>query len=390
MKKKILYISYEGLTSDIGQSQITPLLINLSKNNDISIITVEKNDEFENFGVQTKQNLEQQNIKWFPQIQKIKTSLLNAVNDIKKIRKTAYKLQQETKFDIVHCRNYIPSIIGQKMKQKFGVKFIFEIRGFWADEQIDNNIINPYKRHHRLVFNYFKKKEKQFLTQADSIIILTEKGKNILKKDWGVKIPVNTIPVFVDSSKFTPANSNEHNKNEIVFAFSGNVTPWYDLDKMLDFFKIVLDKYPKAKFKFFTKETAASILNKAIVRDINIEHFEIKHTRFNDLAKELKDVDFAIFFVKDVFSKSASMPIKIAEFLSMDIPVISNDTGDTKTIIEQAGNGIIINNFNIESYQKVIDKLPELTTQKQGHNYAKEYFDIQNITEKYNKIYRNL
>ncbi len=37
-----------------------------------------------------------------------------------------------------------------------------------------------------MVYNFFKKKEKQFLDKADHIISLTYNSKNVLEKEWQV------------------------------------------------------------------------------------------------------------------------------------------------------------------------------------------------------------
>ena len=63
------------------------------------------------------------------------------------------------------------------MKKRFGTKFLFDMRGFWADEKKDAgswNLKNPiFSR----VYKYYKKREIEYLNNADYIISLTDAGK---------------------------------------------------------------------------------------------------------------------------------------------------------------------------------------------------------------------
>jgi len=48
MKKNIIYVSYDGLTDPLGQSQVVPYLTKISnENKKIDIISFEKKEAFE-------------------------------------------------------------------------------------------------------------------------------------------------------------------------------------------------------------------------------------------------------------------------------------------------------------------------------------------------------
>jgi hypothetical protein len=50
-------------------------------------------------------------------------------------------------------------------KIKYKTPFIFDMRGFWADERIDGGIWKMSKLKHRLFYNYFKKREKSYFSK---------------------------------------------------------------------------------------------------------------------------------------------------------------------------------------------------------------------------------
>ncbi len=393
MAKRILYISYDGLTDQLGQSQILPYIVNLSDKYNFTIISAEKPDAYKQKKEQIEQICKKHNIRWYPVSYTKKPPILSTVRDIKKIRKLAYKLHQEQNFDIVHCRSYIAAIIGQKMKQKYGIKFVFDMRGFWADERLDGKIWNKNKRHYRMVYNYFKKKEKHFFENADAIISLTHKGKQILQNEWKVKNDIYVIPCATDIDLFKPKGFAKKTSESLTIAYLGSIGTWYMLDEMLDFFKVLLEKYPKSKFKFITKEIPASILNKAIARDIDLEHFIVKQADRQSVPKELEDVDLGIFFIKPVFSKNASSPVKQGEFMSMGIPIISNKgIGDTDEIVNKYNSGVLVSEFTTEEYRKVVDKIPDILQldRKKIRDGAIDYFSLNKGVDSYDKVYRKL
>ena len=56
--------------------------------------------------------------------------VLSTVFDILRMRRYCKRLLKESKYDIVHCRSYVPALIGEHLKKKSGLRFIFDMRGF--------------------------------------------------------------------------------------------------------------------------------------------------------------------------------------------------------------------------------------------------------------------
>lgn len=116
--KRIVYLTYDGLTDSLGQSQIIPYLKELSKlNNKITIISAEKNEAFLRKREEIQSYLEQNNITWIPIKYTKKPPVLSTINDIYKFAKELKKIYINEGFDIVHCRSYITSIVGLKFKK---------------------------------------------------------------------------------------------------------------------------------------------------------------------------------------------------------------------------------------------------------------------------------
>ena len=395
MPKNILYISYDGLTDPLGTSQILPYIVGLSKSGyRFTVISAEKPNAFTDGKKEIKTICHENNIEWHPIEYHKKPPILSTIKDIGRINRLAEELHRKKNFSLVHCRSYIPALVGQRLKQKYGIKFLFDMRGFYADERVDGKIWDLSKLHYRLVYRYFKKKEKQFFQNANAIVSLTHAGKEVMQNEWGVTQPIFVIPCSVDTElfKFKIQNSKFKIQN-LTLGYLGSLGTWYLLDEMLDFFKVLLKKYSDAKFKFITKELPEIILKRADVKGIQRQHLQIVSASRKEVPNYLVDVDIGIFFIMPVFSKKASSPTKQGELMAMGIPVITNaGVGDTDTVIEKYKSGVLIKTFNSLDYQHTVDQIEEILKfdRFEISQGAFDYFSLKRGVETYKNIYERI
>ena len=119
---KILYISYDGMTDPLGQSQVLPYLCGLSERGyTIHLISAEKPSRYSEYSLHIQSLCDKFNIQWYPVQYSKNPPILSTLYDISKIKSKSIKLHSKIKFDLVHCRSYIPSIIGVAMKRKFHI-----------------------------------------------------------------------------------------------------------------------------------------------------------------------------------------------------------------------------------------------------------------------------
>ena len=136
-----LYLTYDGLTDPLGQSQILPYIIGLSrKGHSFTIVSFEKKDIFQMNKNRIEEICQSENIQWHPLSYTKNPPVLATVFDVWKLNKITARLHKSHSYDIVHCRSYITALTGLKLKRKFNVKFIFDMRGFWADERVDGEL----------------------------------------------------------------------------------------------------------------------------------------------------------------------------------------------------------------------------------------------------------
>ncbi len=405
IEKRILYLSYDGMTDPLGQSQVLPYLKGLAKEGySIHLVSYEKKDKFLKHRKHIHSICDEANITWHPQDYVLGGSIFTTLKQIRRMVKIAFYLHSKYHFGIVHCRSYIAAIAGLKLKRKKGVKFIFDMRGFWADERVDGKLWDLNNRKYKTIYTYFKRKEIQFFKEADYAISLTENGKNEIRSWKALQSnppKIIVIPCCVDLDLFDP-NSISKEKQSIrrkdlqietsdyLLGYVGSIGTWYMLSEMLDYFSVLHAENNKAKFLFITGESPDSIL--AMARDKNIDEnlIIITSVLHDQVPLHISLFDQSIFFIRPSYSKKASSPTKQGEIMAMGIPLICNaGVGDTDEIVTKYQAGNVITEFNEKHYLDSIkndQSFDKLSTM----NGAAEYFSLEEGVQRYLSVYKSV
>lgn len=400
--KSYIFVSIDGMTDPLGQSQVIPYLVGLSKQGfQISIVSCEKPENFNQNKKLIEQLFNKAEIKWHTCIYKTKFPLISQIQNYLNLKKLVSK---NINSDVVlHCRSYLAGLIGLYFKLKLNTGFIFDMRGFWADERIEGSIWNKKNPIHNYLYSYFKKQEKRMLVKSDAIITLSNKAKNEILS-WNLNIlneKITVIPCCVDLEHFcfSYININSLNEfktkfnqlnNKFVLSYIGSLGTWYMAEEMLDFFK-VLNNSVKAHFLIITKDNPEIIFNIAKRKNISLDSFTVISSSRNDMPYYLALSDASVFFIRPSFSKTASSPTKLGEILSMNKAVITNNgIGDVDEIIDSGKCGVVLNDFSEKEYLIAINNLLNNRNlyEQNANKTANKYFSLQDAIEKYSMIYK--
>ncbi len=404
--KNVLFVSYDGMTDPLGQSQVLTYLIGLSKlGYVITILSAEKEKNYIEKKEQISSLCQENKIDWQPIKYTKKPPVFSTLKDVYFLFQKAKQLHKQKDFQLLHCRSYIPALVGLHFKRKYGTKFLFDMRGFWADERRDGNIWNIEKQPYKLIYNYFKRKEIEFFSEADYIVSLTQNGTDEIlswKEFQGVSLPISVIPCCVDTSRFD-INKLDVNKQEqlkiqynfkdkFVLSYLGSTGTWYMLDEMLDFFVELKKQQTNAVFFFISGEDKDFIIGKAKAKGIVESDIVIVKANYTEVPLYLSLSNAAVFFIKPAYSKKASSPVKQGELMSMGIPIICNaGVGDTDAIIEKYKCGYVIETFDENSYANASQSLLESPPiPSHGMFGALDFFSLEKGVELYANIYTRL
>lgn len=404
---KVLYLSYDGMCDALGRSQVIPYLQGLAKKGHrIHIISCEKKENYKKDGTRISRILSDSHIGWTPLKFTTFPPFVTKIYDLLKLRSAAMRHYKKGPFDVVHCRSYVAAFAGMFLQKKKGVRFVFDMRGFWVDERIEGNIWSLKNPLHRLAIWYFRKLETEYFRKADAVVCLTEKGRQIIGDRFGGEVADNTkvIPCCADTAHFSPDRIPPATKeaarlqlgiepSQLVLSYLGSTGTWYQTKEMLMFFKRMLRFYPDSKFLFITGDQPSIVLDMAQTLKIDPARFAIIQSDREHVPLYLSLSSISIYFIKPVFSKIASSPTKQGETLSMGIPFITNSgVGDIEQIVAEGTAGILVDDLSEEAFDQAVAKIPEMLGKDPQtiRKFAMEKFSLESGVEKYHKIYEGL
>jgi glycosyltransferase involved in cell wall biosynthesis len=389
--KKILYISYDGMTDPLGQSQVLPYLIGLRKiGYQITLLSTEKPEAFEKGKGIIEQICAENKLNWKPIFYTKKPPVLSTLRDVRTLRKAARKLHQTENFDIVHCRSYISALVGIYLKKRFKLKFIFDMRGFWADERVDGGLWNLKNPLYRTIYRYFKRKERNFLQKADYTITLTESAKQEILS-WSLlhQSPIQVIPCCADTDLFQIPTEKPANQ-PFTLCYLGSLGTWYLLKEMLGFYRKLLEKKPTARFLFITPDKPDLITSQARQLELPLAQIQIQKATRKQVPELLAKADISVFFIKPAYSKKGSSATKMGEILAMGIPIIANTAvGDNDYLFEKYPCGYLLRQLKDDSYAEAVAEIDALLkiSPEVYRTTALSYFGLEKGIMLYKQVY---
>jgi glycosyltransferase involved in cell wall biosynthesis len=402
---KALYISYDGMTDPLGRSQVLPYLTGLGRRGHrITLVSCEKPENMAENADAVRQICEAASIDWQPLRYHKRPPILSSMFDVRAMRRRAARLHRSRGFDVVHCRSYMPAMVGEWLKRKFGIPLLFDMRGFWADERVERGIWPSGNPLFRLAYRYFKRREESFFHNADAVVSLTESGRKEVERwpqDRRPKRTPTVIPCCVDLELFDPANGIARaagrqrlglDDHVPVLVYVGSVGGAYLLREMFKLFVAYRTARPGARFLFVSGHDPHHICEAAGAESIEPNEIIVIAARREDVPALIATADLGVSFVTPSYASIASCPTKFAEMLAMGVPVIANrGVGDMAEMIEESGAGAVVDRFDEESLAAAIREVERADlTVEQVRAAARRWFALEDGVERYDEIYRSI
>lgn len=330
------------MTDKLGHSQIIPYILGLNEiANKIIVISFEKNNDLKKI----KKLFSNNNIMWINLKFTKKSFFLIKSIDFLKIIFVPIFVSIFYSMNIIHGRGHLPSISGLICKVLFNKKFIFDCRGLWPDERLDNLDWNKKKIFYLIVYKFFKFIEKQFLQKSDHVVVLTTKIRDILATKYLLsKNKFTVIPCSANYNKFKILRKSQINlhklligvrNNDLIIGYFGSISNIYMPDKMIDFFILSKKFYVNPKI-IFLSDNFNYLKNTKNFYKLKINDYLLINSNSDDLINYYNICDLTLCFVKSSFARMASFPTKIAESLACGTPVLCNkNVGDIDIILSR-------------------------------------------------------
>lgn len=401
-KCNILYISYDGLTDPLGQSQVLSYLEKLAAQGyNIHVLSYEKPQVFPQKKDEIFTRTVKAGIQWHPLPYTKSPPILSTLYDLFKGWQRIKQIQQKTFFNIVHCRGYISAILGRKMKKRYGIKFIFDMRGWWADEKRESGLWNSPV--YLPVYRYFKYLEERFFKESDVSISLTLAGQEEIQRlGFKNKEKVEVIPTCVNFRYFPPFNNNTRSQyrnklgieqDALVFVYSGSLGGNYNPDILFRTFNY-LQKANSTWQLLILSKCDRKLVDDAVQKFSIAPHkVHVTSCDYTEVSNYLMTGDAGFIFYSKTYSVIGRSPTKMAEYWSAGLPVVTlKGIGDMDYLLKRyPEGGFLLDEITEENCRELDKKLLANSVNKEWlYSYAKEYFDLERGVAKYNELYQTL
>ena len=351
MTPHVLYVTYDGLLEPLGQSQVVAYVLELARHHAMSVLSWEKpRDLADPARVQRLQaRLAGAGVEWLRMRYHKWPSLPATAGDVLRGIARARRHARVRGTAVVHARGYVPSVVALAVKRATGARFVFDMRGFWADEKVDGGHWSRSSLPYRLA----KRWERRFFEESDAIVSLTEAGvKAFPSLGYSIppEIPVEVIPTCADLAAFHPGPRDaslvaRHGLGAVpvVIGCVGTLSNWYLRRETLAYLALLVTCFAGARVLFVTHEDHAALHRDAVAAGVPAGAITMTRAAFEDMPAYLRLMDLGVFLIKPCFSKLGSAATKLAEFLGTGVPVVINDgIGDSGRIVRDAHVGVVL------------------------------------------------
>lgn len=395
MMPSVLYISYDGMLEPLGQSQVLAYLKRLAADRPIHLISFEKADDWANVDERERlvRDISASGIKWHPLRYHKRPTAIATAWDIACGMGFGLWLVLRHRLRIVHARSYVSSVMALGIRRITGIRYLFDMRGFWADERVDGNLWPRTS----LMYRVSKGFERRFLLAADHVVSLTHAAVIEMQRFsylQGRMPPITVIPTCADLARFKPMPRNSKTAG-FVLGYVGSAGTWYLFDEVVACFAELLRLRPDARFLIVNRGEHAYIRERLTAAGVPAESVELTTASHAEVAQQIARMDAGIFFIRPVFSKQASAPTKLAELLGCGVPCLGNaGVGDMAEVLDGERVGVVLRSFDQASLVAGLAQLLALaadpSTAARCVAAAQKHFSLDEGVQRYAAVYQQL
>lgn len=397
----VLYISYTGLLDPLGQSQVLQYVRALATDHRVTVLSFEKPDAIADTAHVEALHTDcaAAGIDWHPRVWHNRpVGALATVCDLVAGSRHATRLARQTDAKIVHCRSYIAGLMGLAVKRTTGARYIFDMRGFWPDERVDGGIW----RQGSTIYHLFKRIEKRLFLSADHVVSLTRAGIREYERFEYLKDdlpPSSVIPTCTNLDLFRPLTP-ETPEPGFTLGYVGSVGSWYLFDMVSLAVARAFQMRSDARFLVITKGDHAAVRAALSHAGVDLDRVEIRTATYDQVPHQIARMDAGLSLIRPAWSKRASCPTRMGEFLGCGKPCLANaGVGDVEEDFAETGTGVILpalgdHGVVTDGLDAALETLfamaadPKMSAK--CRKVAEERFSLEGGVAEYTRIYRRL
>jgi glycosyltransferase involved in cell wall biosynthesis len=242
-------------------------------------------------------------------------------------------LVQNLDLDVVLGELEIAAMACIKLRDSLKAPIIADIHGVWAEETIASGIVQENSRQ----ANALRKFEGEIFQGSDAVIAVSEEAKKFFEEFY--KVPEEKTTV-IPGGALPRINEAKKVDNPAKIVFSGMITYRENVELLIRSMPIILSEHPSAKFYLTRKgDKAHEIMKLAAKMHLTPEFFY--YPSQEDFFNFLKDTHIGVLTSTSDTPRRIAYPAKLFDYMSVGLPIVSNDVGGWVRIIKENKLGIV-------------------------------------------------
>lgn len=402
---RILYLSYDGMTDDIGQSQVLPYLLGCAAaGHRITLVSFEKADRLALHGGAVEALLKDCGIDWRPERFRSFPPLLAKVIDQHMMVRAARRALRQGAFDLVHARSYIAGR-GALAAMTVDDRFLFDMRGFWVDQRREGGRWRDSSLLGRLLYRRWKSLEARMIARADHVVTLAEAARRRIAQMPAYRgQPVSIIPCCADFALFPLATTERRAtaramlgipETSLVIAWLGSLGTVYRPALQFRLFDKARGAYGDVRLVFIGRHDKDDLMAQAAAAGVTLapDELVIRACARDEVPDMLAAADLGSCFIVPGGSSAGVSPTKLGEMLACGLPVIANaGVGDVEEQIARIGGGVTLSDDSDAAIERAVAAIPALLAIDRARlrEKARKVFDVPYAIAAYDQLYRDL
>lgn len=335
--KNLLFITWDGPQTSYMEGLFMPIFNEIAKKEAVNFHVIQFTWAEEKKIAAVKKAADSLGIQYtaFPILKKPVAS----VGSLLTLFTSASKIEnyiRHHRIDTVMPRSNFPAFMVNRIKNQ-NFKIIFDADGLPIEERVDFAGLKKDS----LQYRWLKAIETQMLKKAEAVITRSQKSIEIHLKEIGESHRSKFSVVFNGrNADFFQPNTQHRlesrkclglTSDELLFVYCGSLGDQYCWEEMAAVVTAYRKKTP-AKFLVLTGNTEFA-LDK--ISSEEAAFITVKSVPFDEIPFWLNAGDVAFALRKPTFSMQGVAPIKLGEYLLMNLPTIaSKGIGDTEEILK--------------------------------------------------------
>ena len=396
---RALYVCYLSLDDPLVHSQVVAYLAGLARlGHTIHLLTFETHALTRSRREALRASMEARGIAWHGLRYHKHPSLLATAFDVVSGACWSAVLIRRHRLSAFHARSHVPVAMALMVRRLAHFRLIFDIRGLMAEEYVDAG----RWRRGSLPFRLTHAVQRRGVDQADAIVVLTRRVRDYLFGGPSDKT-VRVIPCCADTDAIEATAARRAATRtrlgldgRTVLIYVGKFGGWYMEREMVEFFALAREHRPELHFLVLTQSERSPIEREFARVGIDDSAWTLTRCKPSEVGHYLGAADAAIAFIRPCFSKIASSPTKVGEYLAAGLPIACiAGIGDVDELLREYRTGVGLDGWDQPALERGIDGLLELMADEdaaaRARRAAKERLALTEVgIPAYDAVYRSL